>query len=82
MVQGYQFQAEARKLRSNLLALNQQVREGRSPQELRAVLDQVIQASQALSNRIRALAGDRGGPVIDLFRATEQSVYQLDQMLR
>jgi len=82
MVQGYQFQAEARKLRSDLLVLNQMVREGRPPRELRATLDQVILDSQALSNRIRSLAGDRGGPVIDLFRATEQSVQRLDQMLR
>ena len=82
MVQGYQFQAEARQFRSNLLVLNQRVREGAPRREIEAALDGALRSSRVISTRIGALVGGRGGPVINQFRAAEQMVGQLSQVLR
>jgi hypothetical protein len=82
MVQGYQFQAEARQFRSNLLVLNQRVREGAPRREIEAALNGALRSSRVISTRIGALVGGRGGPVINQFRAAEQMVGQLSQVLR
>ena len=67
MVQGYQFQAEARQFRSNLLVLNQRVREGAPRREIEAALNGALRSSRVISTRIGALVGGRGGPVINQF---------------
>ena len=82
MVQGYQFQAQARQFRSSLLVLNQRVREGASQRDLEAALGSALRSSRAISTRIAGLVGGRGGPVINQFRAAEQVVGQLAQLLR
>jgi len=82
VVQGYQFQAEARQFRSSLLVLNQHVREGAPRRDLEMALGGALGSSRAISTRIAALAGGRAGPVINQFRAAEQMVGQLAQLLQ
>src|SRR4029077_3906280 len=64
LVQGHQFQAQARQLRSSLLVLNQHVREGAPKRDIEEALGGAVRLSHLISTRISALVGGRGGPVI------------------
>ena len=79
---GYRMQSSVRMLRSDLLMLNQRVRQSSSRVELQRLGAGLIEKTNELSALVNQYAGGRSGPLIDQLRGLDQSVRQTVSLLR
>jgi hypothetical protein len=79
---GYRLQASLRMLRSDLLALNQQVRQSSNRRELQRFSSGLIEKTNELAGIVQQYAGGKSGPLIDQLRSLDQSIRQVVQLLR
>ncbi|MDG3004627.1 hypothetical protein [Paludisphaera mucosa] len=79
--QGRQFQSEAQQLRGALEGLYQRVRDGAPRRELRGALELALRHSDTITAHMNAIVGAAGGPMVAQFRAADQSLRRMNQML-
>jgi hypothetical protein len=79
---GYRLQASLRMLRSDLLALNQQVRQSSNRRELQRFSSGLIEKTNELAGIVQQYSGGKSGPLIDQLRTLDQSIRQVVQLLR
>lgn len=79
---GYRLQSSVRMLRSDLLVLNQRVRQSSPRVELQRFGAGLIEKTNELSSIVEQYAGGRSGPLIDQLRGLDQAVRQVVSLLR
>lgn len=79
---GYRLQSSVRMLRSDLLALNQRVRQQSPRVELNRFGAGLIERTNELSALVGQYAAGKSGPLIDQLRSLDQSVRQVVSLLR
>ena len=79
---GHRIQASLRMLRSDLLVLNQIVRQSSSRNEIQRLGSGLLEKTNDLAGIVQQYAGGKSGPLIDQLRTLDQSVRQVVQLLR
>ena len=79
---GHRIQASLRMLRSDLLVLNQIVRQSSSRNEIQRLGSGLLEKTNELAGIVQQYAGGKSGPLIDQLRTLDQSVRQVVQLLR
>lgn len=79
---GHQFQAAARLVRSDLLLLNQQVRQAADRAELARAAQGLQQKTDQLAAMVQRVTNNRPGPIVNQFRSLQLSIGQIVQSLR
>jgi hypothetical protein len=79
---GYRLQSSVRMLRSDLLALNQRVRQSSNRAELQRFGSGILEKTNELSAIVEQYAGGKSGPLIDQLRALDQSTRQIVGLIR
>jgi hypothetical protein len=79
---GYRIQASLRMLRSDLLVLNQLVRQSSSRNEIQRLGAGLTEKTNELAGIVQQYSGGKSGPLIDQLRTLDQSVRQVVQLLR
>lgn len=79
---GHQFQSAARLVRSDLLALNQLVRQASDRSELARLAQGLQQKTDQLASMVQRVTNNRPGPIVNQFRSLQLSIGQIVQSLR
>jgi len=79
---GYRLQSSVRMLRSDLLALNQRVRQSSNRAELQRFASGLFEKTNELSALVEQYAGGKSGPLIDQLRALDQATRQIVGLIR
>lgn len=79
---GYRLQSSVRMIRSELLMLNQLVRQSTKRIELQRVGASLLEKSDQLSALVEQFAGGKSGPLIDQLRSLSQASRQIVGLIR